>query len=70
VREELAELSVAEVRRRLVVAFGMMVRGEEQVLRWSRYRRRARQKARVSHAKRRSKLLAALNPLVPGQLRL
>lgn len=64
--EALAELSVAEVRRLLVIVFGMMVGDEEQILGWSRYRRRARQKARISHAKRRSKLLVALSPLPSG----
>ncbi len=29
--EELADLSVAEIQRLLVIVFGMMVRGEEQI---------------------------------------
>lgn len=51
--EDLAELSIAEVRRLLAVAMPRPARSDELRLGWSYWRRRQRQRARRSHYKRR-----------------
>ena len=61
--DELAALTVPEVRRLLAIALPLPVHSSELRLAWSLFRRRKRLWARRSHYRRRARLGDALMPL-------
>ncbi len=59
--DELAELTVAEVRRLLAIALPLPLQSTSFRLAWSRWRRLKRQQARCSHYRRREATYQGLN---------